>query len=133
MSYDVERYRIDVERGNCVGVDDYVESYHQPISGVQESMKFTLYSSTESYPRFTVEQSVRKEWDFLVDISDNVKLGIKRNVRIRFYCGRSAVDVVAEAVNFGNGNELLVTFVIGAYNVKKLLDENVADLWGGNA
>ncbi|KAG0558500.1 hypothetical protein KC19_10G033100 [Ceratodon purpureus] len=123
---EMERFRIDVEKGCCLGVDDYVESHHQPISLGQESMKFTMYSSVESYPRFTGEQSVAKEWEFVVDISDAGKLEEKPKIRIRLYYGRSIVEVVAEAMNFGSGNQLPVTFAIGAHNVKKPLEANVA-------
>lgn len=50
-SDEVERFRIDVEKGTCLGVDFCVTSVHKPLSRGQKNMKFSLYSSVELYPR----------------------------------------------------------------------------------
>jgi hypothetical protein len=126
VSNEVERFRIDVEKGSCLGVDHSVESYHRPINRAQKSMKFILYSSVESCPVYTREQSVTKEWDFVVDISDSAQLEEEPIIRIRLYYGRSAVEVVAEAVNFGNGELLQMKFAVGAHDAK-ISDTSVAN------
>lgn len=129
ISNEVERFRIDVNKGSCLGVNHCVESYHQPISRGQKTMKFTLYSSVESYPLYSGEQSVIKEWDFVVDMSDSVELEDEPKIRIRLYYGRSAVEVVAESMNFGNDNQLPVTFAVGAHCVKNPLEASVVNKW----
>ncbi|KAG0616685.1 hypothetical protein M758_5G134300, partial [Ceratodon purpureus] len=110
----VERFRIDVERGSCLKVDSCVTSVHKFNARGQNNMKFSLYSSVESYPRYTEEESVTKEWDFVVDISGSGTFDEERQIEIILYYGRSAIEVEAKGVDFGDGILLPVTFVAGA-------------------
>jgi hypothetical protein len=126
-SDEVERFRIDVEKGSRLDVDFCVASVHKPHSRGQTNMKFSLYSSDESYPRYTEEESVIKEWDCVVDISDSVKLDEERQVEIKLYYGRSAIEVEAKAVNFGAPNlQLPVTLVVGAMSERNAVVASVA-------
>ncbi|KAG0577222.1 hypothetical protein KC19_5G140400 [Ceratodon purpureus] len=111
---EVERFRIDVERGSCLKVDSCVTSVHKFSARGQKTMKFSLYSSVESYPRYTEEESVTKEWDFVVDISGSETFDGERQIEIILYYGRSAIEVEAKGVDFGDGILLPVTFVAGA-------------------
>ena len=124
---EVERFRIDVEKGSRVDVDYCVSSLHRPLHFGQKDMKFSLYSSVESYPRYTNEESVTKEWDFVVDISDTVNLEEKLpQIRIDLYYGRSAIEVEAKAVNFGDDIPLPVRFVVGSVDERNTMVSNVA-------
>ena len=106
-------FRIDVLEGECVKEDSHVHSVHIPLLLGQKTMKFTLYRSSEVYPRYTDEESVTKQWDFVIDISEFAEASTKPEVGVSIYYGRSCLEVEAVAL-FGAHKQLPVNILVGA-------------------
>ena len=106
-------FRIDVLEGECVQEDSRVDSVHIPLPLGQKTMKFTLYSSSEVYPRYTDEESVTKQWDFVIDISELAEASTKPEVGVSIFYGRSCLEVEAVA-SFGAHKQLPVNILVGA-------------------
>ncbi|KAH7445922.1 hypothetical protein KP509_01G028800 [Ceratopteris richardii] len=73
-----------------------------PSHDGMRAMKFDLYSSLRSDPKYTTDMGVEWEGCFEIDISNGMILERKREIRVTMVFGDSLITVTASPVNFGN-------------------------------
>ena len=94
------RFQIFVKKGDKVGVDACISRIQRPVHRGQRSMRFELFSSDEPEPRYALGDSVKKEGEIVIDISGDIELEKRREVKLSLFFGRSSLEIKAEAVNF---------------------------------
>lgn len=94
------RFNVYVQTGTDLKIDECVSKILTPVYPGQIKMKFELYSSTETDPRYTTAESVTREGELEIDISEARELGRDRQVRLSLFFGRTSIEAKAEAVNF---------------------------------
>ena len=97
------RFEIYVKKGDKVDVDACISRNFSPLHRGQKAIKFQLFSSYETDPRYTVGDGVRKEGEIEIDISMDMKLDKARTVKVSLFFGGSSMEIKAEAVNFSAG------------------------------
>lgn len=95
-----KRFEIYVRKGERVEVDSCISRKFSPLFRGQKVIKFQLFSSTDTDPRYTDEEGARKEGEVEVDISADMALDKSRKVMVSLYFGGSTMEIKAEAVNF---------------------------------
>ncbi|KAG0612543.1 hypothetical protein M758_6G035900 [Ceratodon purpureus] len=94
------RFRILVRKGDEVRVDDCVSTTCS-ASFKSKRTTFRLFSTYETDPRYTTEDSVMEEGEFCVtDVSAGEVLRRDRRLKVSLFFGGSSIEVKAEAVNF---------------------------------
>lgn len=95
-----KRFMIFVQKGDKVEADKCISKIQRPVQRGQRSMKFELFSSDESWPRYALGDSVKKEGEIEIDISGDMALEKRREVKLSLFFGRSSLEIKAEALNF---------------------------------
>lgn len=103
-----KRFMIFVRKGDKVKVDECISRIQRPVQRGQRSMRFELFSSDEREPRYALGDNVKKEGEIVIDISGDMDLEKRREVKLSLFFGRSSLEIKAEAVNFlAQGSERL--------------------------
>ncbi|KAG0566540.1 hypothetical protein KC19_7G071100 [Ceratodon purpureus] len=98
-----KRFEIYVRKGDKVDVNSCISRTFTPLHRGQREIKVQLFSSYETDPRYTVGEGVHKEGEIDIDISSDMKLDTKREVKVSLFFGGSSMEIKAEAVNFSAG------------------------------
>jgi hypothetical protein len=101
----LNRIDIFVQEGNEVEVDHCKKKIYSPLQIMQTSMKLQLYSSLHKNPRYTTGDGTMLEGTVLVDMSQDLELGLDREVEVSMFFGRSSIEVKARGLNFGDHKE----------------------------
>ncbi|XP_024402004.1 uncharacterized protein [Physcomitrium patens] len=116
------RFSVYVRKGDIVYVDDCISKTFFPGMRGQQKIQLQLFSSDEINPRYTVGETIKKEGEIEIDISSDMKLDKKREVKVSLFFGRSSIEIKAEAMNFiSSGPQQLELPVVIGYNPEILL------------
>ncbi|KAH7445618.1 hypothetical protein KP509_01G017900 [Ceratopteris richardii] len=94
-------FSVFVKKGAEVEVDSKAKRTYYPAFHGQQKIRFDLYSSPRTDPRYTTEEDAKKEGSFEIDISRGKSKGKEREIEVTMLFGDSVITVSAARKNFG--------------------------------